>query len=114
MSHKKQDRRLKRNRTRNQMQDQREYHIESAYELTGNEAHHLNAADEKREVDVPSGLGYTAIGFAIASIFMFPYILGLTSIALGFMSIYQGSRSAGATAMIIGAAAILIHFLFFP
>ncbi|TVX94280.1 hypothetical protein [Paenibacillus agilis] len=112
MSHKKHDRRLKRNRNRNHLQDQREYHIESAYELMGNEAQDFGTVNEKREVDVPSGLGYTAIGFAIASLFMFPYILGLTSIALGFMSIYQGSRSAGATAMIIGAAAILIHFLF--
>jgi len=74
---------------------------------------------EEREerVDAESGgyaLGWVSLVFAIASWFIWPVLIGATSVVLGFMAYRQGARGLGGWSMAIGAIALMLNLIIVP
>ncbi|MFF2482005.1 hypothetical protein [Paenibacillus sp. NPDC058071] len=61
-----------------------------------------------------TALGWTALAFAVASWFVWPVLLGLTSIALGGIAFWQGARTIGGWAIAIGLIAVLLSLVVVP
>ncbi|BFH67722.1 MAG: hypothetical protein E6230_13140 [Paenibacillus dendritiformis] len=103
-------RRHKKNRQRESIARDTEFAADTA---TLPPAEPMNADAEKKrgKIDHISGVGAVALGFSIVSVIMFPYVLGLSGIALGGLSYLQGSRSLGMTAIIVGSFAIVLRLL---
>jgi hypothetical protein len=59
-------------------------------------------------------LGWTAIVLAVAALFLWPILLGLTAAVLGFAAFRQGARSLGVWAMTLGLIAAVAYFLITP
>lgn len=67
--------------------------------------------------DVRSGgyaLGWVALVFAIASWFVWPVLLGATSVVLGFIAYRQGARGLGGWTMAIGLLAVVMYLVIVP
>ncbi|MBG9793817.1 hypothetical protein ABD76_15435 [Paenibacillus dendritiformis] len=104
-------RRHKKNRNREPIARDTEFSAEAGT-LSPREA--INADVEKErgeEVDHFSGVGAVAVGFSLLSVIMFPFVLGLSGIALGGLSFLQGSRSLGMIAIIVGIFAIVLRLM---
>ncbi|GAC42944.1 hypothetical protein [Paenibacillus popilliae] len=103
-------RRHKKNRHRESIARDTEFSAEAGT-LPPREALNANAAKERGEIDHFSRVGAVAIGFSLVSVIMFPFVLGLSGIALGGLSYLQGSRSIGMIAMIVGIFAIVLRLM---
>lgn len=72
-----------------------------------------DAADGERDrEDAGTTLGWTAFILAIASLFLWPVLLGPTSAILGFFAYSRGRRALGSWAIAIGLIAFISAFLF--
>lgn len=60
------------------------------------------------------GWGYTAIALSIISLFILPVLFGAAGIVLGFVARRRGAEGLGATAIGIGAVAIIIGLFILP
>ena len=74
---------------------------------------------EEREerADALSGgyaLGWVSLVFAIASWFLWPVLIGATSVVLGFIAYRQGARGLGGWSMAIGAIALMLNLIIVP
>ncbi|BFH12859.1 hypothetical protein WJ0W_002436 [Paenibacillus melissococcoides] len=105
-------RRHKKNRQRESIARDTEFAAEAGT-LSPWEAMNADAEAEKErgKIDHICGVGAVAVGFSIVSVIMFPYVLGLSGIALGGLSYLQGSRSLGMIAIIVGSFAIVLRLL---
>lgn len=60
------------------------------------------------------GLGIFALIIAIASLFVWPYILGSAAVVLGFVAWGRGNRSLGIWSIAIGLISFLAYTIFLP
>jgi hypothetical protein len=60
-----------------------------------------------------TGMGLTAIALSILSLFIFPVLLGITGIVLGFIARSRGART-GTWAIAIGAISLLLGIFVLP
>lgn len=58
--------------------------------------------------------GWFALAFAIASLFVWPLLLGLTAAAIGYYAFRQGSKGLGVWSMTIGLLAAAAYIVFIP
>lgn len=61
-----------------------------------------------------SGMGMTAVGLAILSLFLLPYLLAPVAMVIGYLAMRRGARSLGIWALVIGAVAILGAMVIYP
>ncbi|MEB3100669.1 hypothetical protein [Ferviditalea candida] len=59
-------------------------------------------------------VGWLALALAIASLFMWPAVLGPAGAVLGLMAYFQGSRSLGIWSMVIGIIAFVAYVAIVP
>ncbi|MET3699254.1 hypothetical protein SAMN05877753_102107 [Bacillus oleivorans] len=60
------------------------------------------------------GLGYVGIALSILALFVLPVLFGAAGIVLGFIARRRGAEGIGATAIGIGAAAIILSLFLAP
>ncbi|WP_134686990.1 MFS transporter [Brevibacillus migulae] len=60
------------------------------------------------------GMGLTALGLSILSLFLFPYLLAPIGMIVGYLAMRRGARTLGIWAMVIGAIAILGAMVIYP
>ncbi|MUT66696.1 hypothetical protein [Paenibacillus sp. NEAU-GSW1] len=61
-----------------------------------------------------TALGWVGLIFAVASWFVWPVIMGITSAVIGFIAFRQGARTLGSWAIAIGLIAILLSAVIVP
>lgn len=61
-----------------------------------------------------SALGWVSLIFAIASWFVWPVLMGLTSAVLGFIAYRRGARALGVWSMTLGLIAVVLNLVIFP
>lgn len=59
-------------------------------------------------------VGWIGLVLAIASLFIYPVLLGLGAIAFGVAAFLQGSRSLGVWSASIGGVALLAYYVLVP
>ncbi|PYI51742.1 hypothetical protein [Paenibacillus flagellatus] len=59
-------------------------------------------------------IGWIALALAIASLFVYPALMGGTAIVLGIIAYVQGSRSLGAWSVVIGGIALISYLVLVP
>lgn len=59
-------------------------------------------------------IGWLALALAIASLFMWPAVLGPAGAVLGLMAYFQGNRSLGIWSMVIGIIAFIAYIAIVP
>lgn len=73
--------------------------------------------EESFRTEVDSGvfaLGWIALVFSIASLFLWPILLAPTAMILGYMAYRQGARGLGGWSVAIGLLVLVIHFIVTP
>lgn len=68
---------------------------------------------EENETRAGTGMGLLAIALSIISLFVFPVLLGITGIVLGFIARSRGART-GTWAIAIGAISLLLGIFVLP
>lgn len=89
---------------------------ETSAELTADDAD-TTADIENTEDDhgnVNSAYGWVALALSIVSFFWMPVILGAAGIIIGFIARHHGAKTLGITAIIAGAASIIISLFILP
>jgi hypothetical protein len=71
----------------------------------------VNQNDKTGDVEAGATLGWTAIIFAIASLFFWPALLGPTAAILGYFAYAQGRTTLGGWAIALGLIAFVSSFL---
>lgn len=71
-------------------------------------------SDTTAENNPGGGLGMTALGLSILSLFLFPYVLAPIGMVIGFLAYRRGARTMGIWSMVIGAVAILGALVIYP
>ncbi|MGE5703677.1 MAG: DUF456 domain-containing protein, partial [Clostridia bacterium] len=61
-----------------------------------------------------TGLGMTAIGLSILSLFILPYLTAPVGIVLGYMAFRRNTRTLGLWSMIIGALSLIGALVVYP
>lgn len=64
--------------------------------------------------DAYKTVGYAAVGLGIASMFLWPIILGPAAAVLGYYAYANGRKTAGAWALGLGIVATLSYFVMIP
>ncbi|OMF34274.1 hypothetical protein BK133_12870 [Paenibacillus sp. FSL H8-0548] len=59
-------------------------------------------------------IGWVSLVFAIASWFIWPVLMGVTSAVLGFIAYRQGARGLGGWSMAIGLIAVALNLVIVP
>jgi hypothetical protein len=59
-------------------------------------------------------VGWIGLVLAIASLFIYPVLMGLGAIVLGIIAFVQGSRSLGTWSAVIGGIALLSYYVLVP
>ncbi|MEN1970515.1 DUF4190 domain-containing protein [Lentibacillus sp. N15] len=89
---------------------------ETAAELTADD---LGTSSETEVIDdddtnVNSVYGWVALALSIVSFFWMPVILGAAGIIVGFIARGRGANTLGMTAIVAGAASIIISLFILP
>lgn len=74
-------------------------------------------ADDYKEKDSPeviSMYGWIGLALSVISFFMWPVVLGLAGIVLGFVSRSKGANTLGNIAITVGVISILIRLIMLP
>ncbi|GKU79694.1 hypothetical protein [Paenibacillus sp. L3-i20] len=83
--------------------------------LTNRDVNRTEAITEEVEADTSGGaLGFVSLLFAIASMFIWPVLMGATAAVLGYVAYRQGSRALGGWAMTIGIIAVTFNIILVP
>lgn len=61
-----------------------------------------------------TAVGWVAVLFAFASLFVWPVWMGATAVLLGFSAYMQGSRKLGTVSMTVGLIAVIVYLLLIP
>lgn len=88
-----------------------EFPITHADIRTANRTHD---SDQAQARSAGTAIGWTAIIFALASLFIWPILMGAAAVLLGFSAYMQGSRSLGTVSMTIGLIAVIVYLLLIP
>jgi hypothetical protein len=89
------------------------YHEETAAEIAT--PYHVRNEDvEQKEGIGAKGMGYTALAFAILSLFFAPFVMGTIGIVLGFIAIRKGASSLGSWSIGISAFSMIIGLFILP
>lgn len=59
-------------------------------------------------------IGWIALAFAIAALFMYPAALGSGAIVLGIIAYVQGSRALGGWSVVLGGIALISYLVLVP
>jgi hypothetical protein len=59
-------------------------------------------------------VGWVALVFAIASWLIWPMLMGITSVVLGFIAYRQGAKGLGGWSIALGLVAIVIRMIAAP
>lgn len=59
-------------------------------------------------------LGYAALTFAVLAFFLWPYVLGIIAIILGFVAQRKGEITLGAWSIGLAALAIVLKVFIYP
>jgi len=81
------------------------------------ERHMLNKTGDREEETAGTGgqtVGWLGLALAIASLFIYPALMGLAGIVLGVIAYVQGSRTIGAWAAGIGIVSLVAYFVIIP
>jgi ABC-type multidrug transport system fused ATPase/permease subunit len=70
--------------------------------------------EPERAVSGGYALGWVSLVFAIASWFIWPLLMGVTSVVLGFIAFRQGARGLGGWSMTIGLIAVALNLVIVP
>ncbi|MEW9675784.1 DUF4190 domain-containing protein [Lentibacillus sp. L22] len=90
---------------------------ETAAELTADDLDDTPSrieTDDDDETNVNSAYGWVALALSIISFFWMPVILGAAGIIVGFIARGRGANTLGMTAIIAGAASIIISLFILP
>ena len=68
----------------------------------------------ERQAQAGRSLGIFSLAMAIASLFVWPLLLGLTAAVLGYFSYRQGARGLGVWSIAIGLLAAAAYVVFIP
>jgi hypothetical protein len=74
---------------------------------------HSSAVEEDRSAS-GSAVGWVALVFAIASWLIWPMLMGITSVVLGFIAYRQGAKGLGGWSIALGLVAIVIRMIAAP
>ncbi|MFD1955906.1 DUF4190 domain-containing protein [Paenibacillus thailandensis] len=105
------------NRSRNFEEMNREYKEEMGADFAAGTYVDRGDRAEFQESETKSmgySLGWVALVFAIASWFVWPVLLGVTSAVLGFIAYRQGARKTGAWSMGVGLVAAAVYLFIIP
>lgn len=89
---------------------------ETSAELTADDVN-TDAGPEDTDDDrtnVNSAYGWVALALSIVSFFWMPVILGAAGIIVGFIARSRGANTLGMTAIVAGAASIIISLFILP
>jgi|GEM_PF-1423241 hypothetical protein len=75
-------------------------------------ARESGGAVEAREAG--GALGWVSLIFALASLFIWPVLLGATAAVLGFVAYRQGAKGLGSWSIGIGLASMVLYLLIAP
>lgn len=75
---------------------------------------YANRSEVVDAVRAGRALGWFALVMAIAALFVWPVLMGLTAAVLGFVSYRQGNRALGIWAITIGLIAAVLQIVFIP
>lgn len=113
------------NRNSNQFENREEPDVnrrtfdeETAAELT--EPYRARNDSERRDdvedvnQDNAGWIGYVALAISIISLFIFPVLLGIVGIIVGFIARRRGAQALGAWAIGIGVVSLLIGIFITP
>ncbi|KRE90394.1 hypothetical protein ASG89_08845 [Paenibacillus sp. Soil766] len=59
-------------------------------------------------------VGYVALFVALASLFVWPVLLGISGIILGVIAFVMGNKSIGSWSVVLGLIAVAAYFLLIP
>lgn len=59
-------------------------------------------------------VGWIGLVLAIASLFIYPVVLGMAALILGITAFVQGSRALGGWSAVIGGIALIAYFVIVP
>jgi hypothetical protein len=76
-----------------------------------NEFRDVDTVTEKRSAGY---VGWVAIMLAVASLFVWPAVLGPAAILLGFISWVQGSRALGIWSVVLGVISFIAYIALVP
>lgn len=76
------------------------------------EAREISGAVETKEAG--GALGWVSLIFALASLFIWPVLLGATAAVLGFVAYRQGAKGLGSWSIGIGLASMVLYLLIAP
>jgi hypothetical protein len=86
--------------------------------VSGDATDRKEAAERKQEgqQEIAGGrtIGWIALAFAIAALFMYPAALGCGAIVLGIIAYVQGSRALGGWSVVIGGIALISYLVLVP
>ncbi len=102
--------------------DVADWERETRYETAAEVAPPANTRIEPRspvsepetENNPGGGMGMTALGLSILSLFLLPYLVAPIGIIVGYLAFRRGARTMGIWAMVIGAIAILGAMVIYP
>ncbi|MDX8045970.1 DUF4190 domain-containing protein [Gracilibacillus sp. S3-1-1] len=90
---------------------------ETSAELSANEFNRPIEADEQEtemKSSVNTAWGWAGLVLALASFFVWPLILAIGGIVLGFISRQQGANTLGNAAIAVSVISILVSLIFIP
>jgi len=90
---------------------------ETSSELTADDADttsEIENMNDDDQSDVNSVYGWVALALSIVSFFWMPIILGGAGIIVGFIARSRGAGTLGMTAIVAGAASIIISLFILP
>ncbi len=79
-----------------------------------NRSQHSEAARSERAEEKPAFLGWLALILALASLFVWPAVLGSAGAVLGFMAVARGQKALGIWSIVLGLIALAAYFLLVP
>lgn len=101
--------------------DVADWERETKYETAAEVAPANNRIEPRSPVSEPTsennpggGMGITALGLSILSLFLFPYLVAPIGLIVGYFAYRRGARTMGIWAMVIGAVAILGALVIYP
>ncbi|WP_163539615.1 DUF4190 domain-containing protein [Gracilibacillus sp. YIM 98692] len=90
---------------------------ETSQELSAGEFNQpIESTEQESEMksDVNTAFGWAGLILAIASFFIWPLIMAIGGIILGFVSRRQGAETLGNAAIVVAIISLLISLIFIP
>ncbi|MCY9658407.1 hypothetical protein P5G65_01695 [Paenibacillus chondroitinus] len=97
----------------------RRIHYAEPYQAKHAEVEKSEVSDEEIDdlveaVTRNKAVGYIALFVALASLFVWPVLLGVSGIILGVIAFLMGNKGIGTWSVVLGFIAVAAYFLLFP